>query len=98
MLEEIMAEAEKKKLQQQLLAAADEAALELNDPDEPNVLTEEALADSVRELLTLLVDETTLKAFGWPDAPVDRLLEAVIPVSYTHLDVYKRQVPRGVLS
>lgn len=78
MLEEIMAEAEKKKLQQQLLAAADEAALELNDPDEPNVLTEEALADSVRELLTLLVDETTLKAFGWPDAPVDRLLEAVI--------------------
>ncbi|KAG8224746.1 Suppressor of Hairy wing [Ladona fulva] len=41
-------------------------------------LSESALADSVRELLTLLVDDATLRAFGWPDAPVDKLLEAVI--------------------
>uniref|UniRef100_A0A1B6FYG6 Zinc finger protein 865 n=1 Tax=Cuerna arida TaxID=1464854 RepID=A0A1B6FYG6_9HEMI len=77
MLEEIMAEAEKKKLQQQLLAAANQAALELS-AEEPHVLTESNLAESVRELLTLLVDETTLKAFGWPDSSVDKLLEAVI--------------------
>uniref|UniRef100_A0A1B6MRV8 Zinc finger protein 865 n=1 Tax=Graphocephala atropunctata TaxID=36148 RepID=A0A1B6MRV8_9HEMI len=77
MLEEIMAEAEKKKLQQQLLAAANQAALELS-AEEPHVLNETNLAESVRELLTLLVDETTLKAFGWPDSSVDKLLEAVI--------------------
>ncbi|XP_075222362.1 uncharacterized protein LOC142325008 isoform X2 [Lycorma delicatula] len=78
MLEEIMAEAEKKKLQQQLLAAAD-AAIDSPDPDEPNnMMSEEALASAIRELLTLLVDETTLKAFGWPEASVDHLLEAVI--------------------
>ncbi|XP_054259481.1 oocyte zinc finger protein XlCOF6-like [Macrosteles quadrilineatus] len=77
MLEEIMQEAEKKKLQQQLLAAANQAAQEL-PTEEPHVLTEDSLAENVRQLLTLLVDETTLKAFGWPDASVDKLLEAVI--------------------
>lgn len=72
MLEEILAEAEKKKLQQQLLAAT------ATPGESGTAMAEGALADSVRELLTLLVDEATLKAFGWPDAPVDRLLEAVI--------------------
>lgn len=92
MLEEILAEAEKKKLQQQLLAAAgggdvgplppcrDPVPTATTATTEPSsgTLGESALADSVRELLTLLVDEATLKAFGWPGAPVDRLLEAVI--------------------
>lgn len=89
MLEEILAEAEKKKLQQQLLAAAGGGDLGPIPPPPPTAssatiepatgtLGESALADSVRELLTLLVDEATLKAFGWPTAPVDRLLEAVI--------------------
>ncbi|XP_069687998.1 zinc finger protein 436 [Periplaneta americana] len=92
MLEEILAEAEKKKLQQQLLAAAgggdvgpvppsrDPVPTAATASVEPSTgtLGESALADSVRELLTLLVDEATLKAFGWPSAPVDRLLEAVI--------------------
>lgn len=92
MLEEILAEAEKKKLQQQLLAAAgggDVGTLPPSRDPIPTATTatieantgtlgESALADSVRELLTLLVDEATLKAFGWPGAPVDRLLEAVI--------------------
>ncbi|CAH0394205.1 unnamed protein product [Bemisia tabaci] len=83
MLEEIMAEAEKKKLQAQLLFAASENQVE-KDPlgpaafKEPTLPEEPTLADSVRELLYLLVDETTLKAFGWPDTPVDRLLESVI--------------------
>lgn len=92
MLEEILAEAEKKKLQQQLLAAAGggdvgplppsrdpiPAATMATIESSTGILGENALADSVRELLTLLVDEATLKAFGWPGAPVDRLLEAVI--------------------
>ena len=59
------------------------------------ILSEQKLCDSIRELLSLLVDESTLKGFGWPDAPVDELLEAVIkrcghtPVkhdSYTYFD------------
>ncbi|EEC00659.1 centromere protein B, putative [Ixodes scapularis] len=37
-----------------------------------------ALCESIRELLGLLVDEPTLKGFGYPDKPVDELLEAVI--------------------
>ncbi|PSN55164.1 hypothetical protein C0J52_00591 [Blattella germanica] len=87
MLEEILAEAEKKKLQQQLLAAAGGGDVGPAPPPPPATATtieptgtlgESALADSVKELLTLLVDEATLKAFGWPNAPVDRLLEAVI--------------------
>jgi hypothetical protein len=91
MLEEILAEAEKKKLQQQLLAAAggDVGPLPTSRDTIPasamatiesstGTLGENALAESVRELLTLLVDEATLKAFGWPGAAVDRLLEAVI--------------------
>ncbi|XP_063231421.1 gastrula zinc finger protein XlCGF57.1-like [Bacillus rossius redtenbacheri] len=87
MLEEILAEAEKKKLQQQQLLAAAGAGPARGvakgegpgaQAGEAGVLGDEALADSVRELLTLLVDEATLKGFGWPNAPVDRLLEAVI--------------------
>lgn len=86
MLEEILAEAEKKKLQAQLLVAANENAdgAEVEGPAQripiqsKHVLEDGALADSVRELLTLLVDEATLRAFGWPDAAVDQLLEAVI--------------------
>lgn len=42
------------------------------------VLGEQKLCDSIKELLSLLVDEATLKGFGWPDAPVDELLESVI--------------------
>ncbi|GAB6026155.1 hypothetical protein CHUAL_012357 [Chamberlinius hualienensis] len=38
----------------------------------------QSLTESIKELLTILVDEATLKGFGWPDKPVDRLLEAVI--------------------
>jgi KRAB domain-containing zinc finger protein len=97
MLEEILAEAEKKKLQQQLLATqAAQAATGLSmgaalatttqlaglmggpPAAGSGSLSEKALSDSIRELLSLLVDEATLAAFGWPDETVDKLLEAVI--------------------
>lgn len=42
------------------------------------LLTDEKLVEAIRELLTLLVDETTLKGFGWPDAPIHQILESVI--------------------
>lgn len=59
------------------------------------VLSEQALCESIRELLGLLVDEPTLKGFGYPDKPVDELLEAVIrrcghspasPDDYSYMD------------
>lgn len=47
-------------------------------PPGTRILSEEKLCESIKELLSLLVDEPTLKSFGWPDTPVDELLEAVI--------------------
>ncbi|KAL1475848.1 hypothetical protein MTO96_036973 [Rhipicephalus appendiculatus] len=61
----------------------------------PRILSEQALCESIRELLGLLVDEPTLKGFGYPDKPVDELLEAVIrrcghspasPDDYNYMD------------
>lgn len=46
--------------------------------EEREELDENGLVDAVRELLTLLVDETTLRGLGWPGAGVEALLEAVI--------------------
>ncbi|RWS31192.1 zinc finger protein 25-like protein [Leptotrombidium deliense] len=42
------------------------------------ILSEHKLCESIKELLSLLVDESTLKSFGWPETPVDQLLESVI--------------------
>ena len=44
---------------------------------------------------------TTTRSFGWEDTlaaepSFRRTRQSVDPVSYTHLDVYKRQVERGV--
>ncbi|XP_070392971.1 oocyte zinc finger protein XlCOF6-like isoform X2 [Dermacentor albipictus] len=59
------------------------------------ILSEQALCESICELLGLLVDEPTLKGFGYPDKPVDELLEAVIrrcghspasPDDYNYMD------------
>lgn len=47
-------------------------------PDVPKVLSEEKLVESIEELLNLLVDEETLKSFGYPETPIDELLESVI--------------------
>ncbi|GBM72942.1 Zinc finger protein 649 [Araneus ventricosus] len=42
------------------------------------VLSEKDLTENIRELLYLLIDEPTLVGFGWPDKPVDEVLELVI--------------------
>lgn len=41
-------------------------------------LNDDKLCEAIRELLILLVDEKLLKNFGWPNAPIDSLLESVI--------------------
>ena len=41
-------------------------------------LSEHALGEALRELLSLLVHEATLQAFGHPDQPVEQVLESVI--------------------
>lgn len=84
MLEEIMAEAEKKKLQAQLLAVAvasnteEENEGSADNSEYHTYLPDDVLTESVGQLLTLLVDEATLKSFGWPETAVDELLESVI--------------------
>lgn len=78
-LEDIMAGAEKKRLQQQLLSVATEAAAgQKSSIVDSTIWNELTLTDSIKELLTLLVDNDTLKEFGWPDCPVDKLLDSVI--------------------
>lgn len=70
-LEDILANAEKKRLQQQLLTAATESA---NENLTENIIWNElTLTESIKELLTLLVDEECLLEFGYPDAPVDKV-------------------------
>lgn len=106
MLAEIMADAEKKKLEAQLLGMSKTDASSNNEnendgneerrngddddyisidelEDNDSTTSEEStqnnrLADSLMELLTVLVDESTLKEFGWPGASVDHLIECVI--------------------
>jgi len=41
-------------------------------------LPDDKLCEAIEELLSLLLDEPSLKSFGWPNAPVDEVLEAVI--------------------
>lgn len=41
-------------------------------------LPDDKLCEAIEELLSLLLDEPSLKSFGWPDTPVDEVLEAVI--------------------
>lgn len=77
MLEEIRSEAEKKKLQQQLLQVAAEASL-VEGMEDRGELDERGLTEAVSELLTLLVDEATLVGLGWPAEGVESVLESVI--------------------
>jgi hypothetical protein len=69
----------------------------VNPPEgAPKVLTETKLVEAIKELLTLLVDEPTLESFGFPDAPIDQLLESVIkrcghnPVEADKYEYYER--------
>ena len=41
-------------------------------------LNDHKLCEAIRELLILLVDEKLLKNYGWPNSPIDTLLESVI--------------------
>ncbi|CAG9857712.1 unnamed protein product [Phyllotreta striolata] len=77
-LEDIVANAEKKRLQEQLLTAA-AASDDADEAMTKNVVwTELTLTESIKELLTLLVDEECLLEFGYPEAPVDKVLDSVI--------------------
>lgn len=106
MLAEIMADAEKKKLEAQLLGTVKKDSNDHNgsvdvddsekvdDPDDDDKSIDEledndsttseesnqnnSLADSLMELLTVLIDESTLKEFGWPEVSVEYLIESVI--------------------
>ncbi|BES99262.1 Protein suppressor of hairy wing [Nesidiocoris tenuis] len=99
MFEEIRSEAAKKKLQQQLLQVAAEASL-VEGMEDRSELDDKGLTDAVRELLTLLVDEATLRGLGWPEAGVESILEAVIrrcghepaPVSTPHHDRLRHNI------
>lgn len=102
MLAEIMADAEKKKLEAQLLGMSktngnedieDNGSIdELESNDDTT--SEESnqnnkFVDSLTELLTVLVEESTLKDFGWPGASVDHLVECVIKYVYIQINVTK---------
>lgn len=41
-------------------------------------LSPDKLVEAVTDLLKILIDEDTLQLFGWPEAPVQDILEAVI--------------------
>uniref|UniRef100_T1JG23 C2H2-type domain-containing protein n=1 Tax=Strigamia maritima TaxID=126957 RepID=T1JG23_STRMM len=80
---------------EKIMQDADKINIRSADQSTDSVLTEAQLAESIRELLSLLVDEPTLRGFGWPDKPIDQLLEAVIrrcghtpvnPEDYTFMD------------
>lgn len=77
-LEDIMAEAEKKRLQKHLLSVANEMSNSKVKITETKVWDELTFTNSVKELLSLLVDESTLTVLGWPNTPVDKLLDLVI--------------------
>ncbi|KAF0311700.1 Protein suppressor of hairy wing [Amphibalanus amphitrite] len=92
MLDQIMAEAEKKKIQQQLssleaVGRRDQLAADELEVRSKGTLSERALGEALRELLSLLVDEATLQAFGHPDQPVEQVLESVIRrCGHAHID------------
>lgn len=116
MLAEIMADAEKKKLEAQLLGLVKKDEIKANDvhgkdnedkdkgnddddesidelEDNDSTTSEESnqsstLANSLMELLTVLIDESTLTEFGWPTVTVDNLIESVIKYVNNIFNVY----------
>lgn len=46
------------------------------------VLSETELIESMHELLALLIDEESLKSYGWPEAPVESVIQSVIRYLY----------------
>ncbi|KAK6635535.1 hypothetical protein RUM44_000787 [Polyplax serrata] len=76
-LDEILVEAERKKLQLQLWTITNEVQTESLLPNS-NDENKSSFPEAVAELLKLLVDEDTLKSFGAPESPIDRVLNLVI--------------------
>jgi len=76
-LEDAMAEAEKRQLQTQLLDIASSAASK-SQTGISSVLTSAQLLKAIVDLLTILIEEETLQVFGWPEAPIQDVLNAVI--------------------
>lgn len=94
-LEDIMVNAERKRLQNQLLSAITEAHKNKTIV-ETTVWNELTLTESIKELLNLLVDEECLVELGHPNTPIDKVLDAVIkrcghrPVSEEEFDYLGR--------
>jgi len=72
-----MNEVEKKHLQTQLHNIASAAAAKMKTGECKRLSTDELLK-AIIDLLRILIDEETLQLFGWPEAPIQDILEAVI--------------------
>ncbi|XP_020297659.1 zinc finger protein 391-like isoform X1 [Pseudomyrmex gracilis] len=77
LLEDVMNEVETKHLQAQLYNIAAIAAAKTKTGESRTLSTDELLK-AIMDLLKVLIDEETLQLFGWPDAPIQDVLEAVI--------------------
>ncbi|XP_019700628.1 zinc finger protein 436 isoform X1 [Harpegnathos saltator] len=77
LLEDVMNEVEKKHLQTQLYNIATIAAAKTKNGESKTLSTDELLK-AIIDLLRILIDEETLQLFGWPEAPIQDVLEAVI--------------------
>ncbi|KPI92261.1 hypothetical protein RR46_13482 [Papilio xuthus] len=58
-------------------SSQDTSSTNTNSESSP-LMSEEELAESLKKLLSQLIDKETLDIFGWPDEPVDTVLEKVI--------------------
>ncbi|XP_076164784.1 uncharacterized protein LOC143145357 isoform X1 [Ptiloglossa arizonensis] len=77
LLEDVMNEVEKKHLQTQMYNIATIAAEKTKNGESRRLSTDELLK-AISDLLKILIDDETLQLFGWPDAPIQDILEAVI--------------------
>nr|XP_034177563.1 zinc finger protein 569-like [Osmia lignaria] len=77
LLEDVMNEVEKKHLQTQLYNIATIAAEKTKNGKSRRLSTDELLK-AISDLLKILIDDETLQLFGWPDASIQDILEAVI--------------------
>ncbi|XP_050297461.1 zinc finger protein 12 isoform X2 [Anthonomus grandis grandis] len=78
LVEEIVKNSERKHLKSQVLKCLIEQPEEIESIKASVVWTELSLTESIKELLSLLVEEECLAEFGHPDAPADKVLESVI--------------------
>ncbi|XP_043255488.1 zinc finger protein 2 [Colletes gigas] len=77
LLEDVVNEVEKKHLQSQMYYIATIAAEKTKNGESSRLSTDELLT-AISDLLKILIDDDTLQLFGWPDAPIQDILEAVI--------------------